>query len=301
MKRLFSRLSRKAVVSTALVVGIIGAALSAVAWYPERPTYTMAQPADHVTFNSITDNPREGDERAFFELKDAANTASDGFAHQMNVKDGQEVLLRIYVHNNAADNLNGTNLDGKGVAHDTKVRVWLPSVTDTVLRANAYVSAKEATPQVVSDTVDMVAPTTANKFSISYVPGSAVAYNNFAGTAGLKLSDSIVTDGALIGMSKADGIVPGCFKYANVVTLKVKVKMQNPGFTMSKKVAIPGSGVWNETVNATPGATVAYQLEFKNTGNTTLKNVVVRDQLPANVAIVPGSVKLFNGSNPRRI
>ena len=298
MKRLFSRLSRKAVVSTALVVGIIGAALSAVAWYPERPTYTMAQPADHVTFNSITDNPREGDERAFFELKDAANTASDGFAHQMNVKDGQEVLLRIYVHNNAADNLNGTNLDGKGVAHDTKVRVWLPSVTDTVLRANAYVSAKEATPQVVSDTVDMVAPTTANKFSISYVPGSAVAYNNFAGTAGLKLSDSIVTDGALIGMSKADGIVPGCFKYANVVTLKVKVKMQNPGFTMSKKVAIPGSGVWNETVNATPGATVAYQLEFKNTGNTTLKNVVVRDQLPANVAIVPGSVKLFNGSNP---
>lgn len=298
MKRLFSRLSRKSIISGVLALGIIGAALTAAAWYPERPTFTMAQPADHVTFNSITDNPREGDERAFFEIKDAANTASDSFAHQTTVKDGQELLLRIYVHNNAADNLNGANLDGKGVAHDTKVRVWLPSVTDTVLRANAYVSAREATPQVVSDTVDMVAPTTANKFSISYVPGSAVAYNNFAGTAGLKLSDSIVTDGALIGMSQADGVVPGCFKYANVVVLKVKVKMENPGFTMSKKVAIPGSGTWDETVKATPGATVAYQLEFKNNGNTTLNNVVVRDQLPANVAIVPGSVKLFNGSNP---
>ncbi|QQS18593.1 DUF11 domain-containing protein [Candidatus Saccharibacteria bacterium] len=63
-------------------------------------------------------------------------------------------------------------------------------------------------------------------------------------------------------------------------------------------MAIPGSGVWNETVSTTPGATVAYQLEFKNTGNTALNSVVVRDQLPANVAIVPGSVKLFNGSNP---
>ncbi|QQS18594.1 hypothetical protein IPL68_00610 [Candidatus Saccharibacteria bacterium] len=235
MKQLFSRLSKKTLLSALLTAGVIGVAVSALAWGPSRQTYTMAQPADHVTFNSMTDNPREGDERAFFELKDAANTNSDGFAHQMTVKDGQEVLLRVYVHNNAADNLNGTNNSGVGVAKNTKVRVWLPSVTDTVLRANAYVSADNASPKEVYDTVDMVAPTTANKFSVQYVPGSAVAYNNYAGLAGLKLSDSIVTSGAPIGLSQPDGIIPGCFKYANVITLKVKVKMQNPGFTMQKK------------------------------------------------------------------
>lgn len=31
--------------------------ISAFAWGPERPTYTMKNPADHPTFNSITDNP----------------------------------------------------------------------------------------------------------------------------------------------------------------------------------------------------------------------------------------------------
>lgn len=43
------------------------------AWGPERPDYTMAQPADHVTFNSITDNPMATNE------KDV--TAGTGLSH----------------------------------------------------------------------------------------------------------------------------------------------------------------------------------------------------------------------------
>ena len=31
-------------------------ALVAFAWGPSRTTYTMAKPADHITFNSIVDN-----------------------------------------------------------------------------------------------------------------------------------------------------------------------------------------------------------------------------------------------------
>ena len=298
MKHLFSRLPKKALLAAVLVAGVFGIAAIAHAFSPERPTYTTAVPADHVTFNSITDNPREGDERAFFSVKDAANTASDGFLHQTTVKDGEEVLLRVYVHNNAADNLNGANLDGKGVAKNTQVRVWLPSVTDTTLRANAYVSADNATPQVVADTADLIAPTTSNKFSISYVPGSAIAYNNAVGQTGLKLSDSIVTTGALLGEAQADGIVPGCFNFVNVVTLKVKVHMATPSFSIAKTVALPGDKTWSKSVTAQPGQAVNYQLAFQNTGNATLNDVVLRDQLPAGVSIVSGSAKLFNGSFP---
>jgi len=300
MKNLFSSLPKKGLLAVALVAAVFGIAAGVKAYYPERPTYTTAHPADHVTFNSITDNPTEGDERAFFEVKDAANTQSDGFLHSTTVKDGETVLLRVYVHNNAASNLN-TVSDGKGgfkgVATNTKLRVWLPSVTDSTLRANAYISADNAQPQEVSDTVDLVAPTTANKFSVSYVPGSAVAYNNFSGTSGLKLSDNVVTTGALLGEKTANGVVPGCFDYVNVVTLKVKVHMQTPGFSLTKGVALQGASSFSKSVTAKPGDTVSYQLAFGNTGNTQLNNVVLRDQLPSGVKIVSGSAKLYNGLN----
>ena len=53
----------------------------------------MAVPADHITFNSITDNPLVGDERAFLTgaLPGAAN-----YSDPVNgVKDGDEVTLRL--------------------------------------------------------------------------------------------------------------------------------------------------------------------------------------------------------------
>lgn len=32
----------------------------AFAWGPDRPVYTVDSPADHITFNSIKDNPNVG-------------------------------------------------------------------------------------------------------------------------------------------------------------------------------------------------------------------------------------------------
>lgn len=302
MKHFLSRLPRTGLLVAGVVTAIFGVAATAHAYYPERPTYTVANPADHVTFNSITDNPREGDERAFFTLKDNSNTAAGGFAHNVTVHDGETVLLRLYVHNNAASDLNGANLDGTGVAKNTQVRVWLPSVSDSTMRANAYVSADNATPQTVSDSSDLTSGNS-SKFTLQYVPGSAVAYNNFAGTSGLKLNDSIVTTGAKIGEAKADGIVPGCFDYVNVVTLQVKVHMATtpvPGFTVSKKVQLNG-GAWSENVTAKPGDTVKYRISFKNTGSTTLNNVVLHDTLPAGETVVPGTSKLVNSNNPNGV
>lgn len=288
---------RKSVLALAVTAAtVLGVSVAASAWWPERPTFTVENPATYVTFNSITNNPREGDERAFLGLKDASNTQPDGFAHKIDVKDGQEILVRMYVHNNAPDSKNGTNYDGPSVARNTKVRVWLPSVTDSVMRTNAYISADNATPKEVSDTADFY-DAEGHKFSIAYVPGSAIAYNNAIGQAGMKLADSIVTTGAPIGYTKPDGSVPGCFQYVNVVTLKVRVKMENPGFEVTKKVAIPGQA-WTENVAVNPGDTVSYQIHFKNTGNTQLDKVVVRDRLPQGVKIVPNSTKLFTGTYP---
>ena len=308
MKNLFRIMPKKSLATVAAVLTVFGVAASVHAWSPDRPTYTLANPSDHVTFNSITDNPREGDERAFFEVKNAANTASDGFLHSATVTDGEELLLRVYVHNDAADNLN-TVSDGKGgfvgIATNTKLRISLPTVTSDVMRLNAYVSADNAAPAVVADTLDLAAQNTNQNFSVSYVAGSAVAYNN-AHTAkdangnpiGMPLSDSIVSSGAALGYETANGMFPGCFQYVNVVTVKVKVHLNNPAFSVEKYVANVGDAAWSKTVTSKPADKVHYELRFRNTGNTTLGNVVARDVLPKNVKLVPGTVKLYNNNFP---
>src|SRR6185436_18200923 len=104
-KRVLGTLPKAFSVLTVAAIATVTITGSAKAWYPERPTYTIANPADHVTFNSITDNPNYGDERTFFDSKDAANTAAGGYADSTKVTNGEEVLLRVYVHNNASETL----------------------------------------------------------------------------------------------------------------------------------------------------------------------------------------------------
>ncbi len=292
MKKLFSRLPKKMIVSVATVSAIVGIASIAGAWSPERPTYTIENPADHVTFNSITNNPNYGDERTFFDVKDATNTAQGGFVDRQNVStSSDELLLRVYVHNNAASSLNAS---GEGIARNTQVRIHLPTATDDALRANAYISADNATPAVVSDTVDFVG---SSDFSLEYVPGSAVAYTN-AVPSGMPLNDSIVTTGAHIGYDQANGNYPGCFEYTSIVTIKVKVV--KPSYKVEKSVRLEGqtSNDWKENVTVDPGTNVEWRVAFTNTGTTQLKDVVVLDQVPAGLTVVPGSVKLYNSNNP---
>ena len=296
MKRVFQRLPKKVLASLAVAGAIVGVAVAARAWWPERPTFTIAHPAPYVTFNSITDNPSYGDERTFFDAKNAANTQSGGFAGKVKVEDGETVLLRTYVHNNAADNLNDAAHNYKGIAKDAKVKIYLPTATANALRANSYVSASNAIPQEVADTVDFYGD---QPFSLEYVPGSAITYNN-AHTQGVRLNDSIVTTGAPLGYQNMDGTIPGCFQYANIVTIKVKVKMQKPAMQVSKQVAIPGQP-WAENVTVDPGSTVSYLITMKNTGNTQLDHVSIRDKMPANAHIVPGSTMIYNSNYPNGI
>src|ERR1700682_1722309 len=106
MKRVFQRLPKKLLASLVVAGAIIGVSVAAHAWFPNRPTFTVANPAPYVTFNSITDNPNYGDERTFFDTKNSTDTSSGGFVNNAKVQDGETLLLRTYVHNNAASNLN---------------------------------------------------------------------------------------------------------------------------------------------------------------------------------------------------
>ncbi|TAH33761.1 DUF11 domain-containing protein [Candidatus Saccharibacteria bacterium] len=288
MKKFLSRMPKKALLAAALVVAVFGVTAVAKAWGPDRPTYTVDHPADHVTFNSITNNPNYGDERTFFDVKDATNTSEGGFKDNINVTDGQELLLRVYVHNNAATSLNGANNDGVGVAKDAKVRIFLPTASANALRANAYISASNASPAEVNDTVDFAA---GSQFGISYVPGSAVMYTN-AVPKGFALSDSIVTTGAPVGYTGANGTIPGCFQYTGIVTIKVKVKA--PAYSLQKSVRVSGTNdSFAKEVTVKPGQKVDYALNFKNMGSTRLNEVVLGDKLPAGMTYDKGTTQMI--------
>jgi len=276
----------------AVLAAVIVIPAVTLAWGPDRPTYTVANPADHITFNSMTDNPNVGDERNFVVVKDAANTADGGWQDKVTVQPGKEYLVRVYVHNNAASSLNLT-------AVNTRVMASVPNTTGKNVSISGFVTADNATPNKIWDDISF---NSAEDFNLTYVSGSAEIYNNgyAAGGTGKSLPDSIVTStGALIGYNGPDGKVPGCFQYANYVYFKVKPQFPKEDFTVNKDVRKDGEGTsFTESVNAKSGDTLNYRITYKNTGNVTANNVVLKDKLPAGISFVPGSVKIMNANNP---
>lgn len=293
-----------------LLIGLLivtGVAVKAE-FYPDRQPFDYNKPCNPndsdiydrcgsltgPVFNSFINTPSYGDERAFFDARRSDQTAAGSFKNVLsNVTEGsQEVVLRTYVHNNANVSTNATN----GVAKNTKVRIALPTATGQALRARSYISADNATPKLIEDTVDLTA---SEEFSIQYIPGSAMLYNNGPFKNGVKLSDSIINGGALIGHDNLNGNMPGCFEYEAVVQIRVKiVPKKKPGVKFEKQVAVPGQTNWGEKVSVKPGDSVRWLITFQNQGSAQLNNVNISDKLPPHVQVKPGSVRwIYTGTD----
>jgi len=284
-------LIRRAPKRFSAVIMMIAAAIIvpavALAWGPSRDTYTVANPATKITFNSITDNPNVGDERNFVVVKDAANTADGGWQDNVTVQPGKEYLVRVYVHNNAASSLNLT-------ATNTRVSASVPTTTGKNVSVSGFVNADNSDPLQVWDDIHF---NSTSDFNLAYVAGSAEIYNNGYAAGGKSLPDSIVTSaGAPIGYNGPDGNVPGCFQYTNYVYFKVKPQFSS--FTMSKKVSKHGDNKWTESYVAQPGETVDYLLQYKNTSGAQQDDVTFRDSLPAGMTYVNGSTVFGNSNFP---
>jgi uncharacterized repeat protein (TIGR01451 family) len=271
---------------------VAAAAVPAVllAWGPDRATFTTASPAPYVTFNSITDNPAQGDERNFMQVK-ASDAPNSAYADQVNVQSGKEYDVFVYFHNNAASNLNAS---GTGIAHGAYVKAQIPGIVGADTKSVAYVGATNANPTQVWDDVSFKSQ--AGEMSLGFVPGSAKIFSKGA-VNGKTLPDTIVSSGAPLGYDALDGKLPGCNDFAGYVTFRVKAVQ--PNFTFTKKVAkADTTDPYAENVTVKPGDKVEYQLGYTNTGDTQQSNVVVKDTLPAGMTYVAGSTKLYNANNP---
>lgn len=300
MKNFLKRLPKKVFAAVATMALVAGVASQALAGFgpANRPTMTWngdnTPGANHVVFNSFVNNPVWGDERDFVragvEQRDSSRTDP-----VTNVQDGDIVNVVMFVHNNADPSLNAS---GQGIARDTTVRATIPGATAQSQDITGYISASNAQPREIWDTVTI---NSSSVYSMDYIPGSVRVSGGLGNGAYDKaLPNADITKGFKIG-EDLDGDMSGCFQYIQYVTFKVKIQV--PNFTLEKKVRLEGqtSSDWKDEVTAKPGQTVEYKIEFLNKGKTTLENVAVRDTLPKHVSLVSGSTMIYNGNFPNGV
>jgi len=259
------------------------------AWGPDRPTFTFANPAPYVTFNSITDNPRVGDERNFVRIKEDVSTTN--FGDNVDLTPGKVYQVSVYYHNNAKTSLNAS---GVGVAQGTKLRMELPAVVKSGVNAAlaGNISATNANPGTVYDEA-YGKNSTAGDIALRYVSGSATVTSN-GKVNGQKLPDTLFTTGTNLGFDALDGKIPGCNEFAGYVTFKFRV--DQPNFTIKKEVSTDGKTWVDGSVKAQAGSTIQYRVTYQNTGTNQQDSVSLRDTLPANVSYLPGTSLIANST-----
>ena len=204
-------------------------------------------------------------------------------------------MIRLYVHNN---NPNGVN----AISRNTRVAFSLPTTSAKQVQVNGFIYSDNATPSEYWDYVNFNSD---QAFHLEYVYGSALLENNGIGAnGGIKLGDEIVTKaaserGVQIGYDKLDGNVPGCYTYANYVTIRVKAVFDTD-YRIEQKVRLAGTTEWKTSVDAKVGDKVEFQVQYKNTSNDAIthRDVTIKDILPKNMQYVKGTTKLFNSNHP---
>ncbi len=283
--------------SAALLIAVAAAVVIipsvAFAWGPNRTTFTQENPANYVTFNSITNNPKWGDERNFMRIRDVAN--GETFRDTANLQAGKKYEVIVLYHNNAKTSLNAS---GAGIAQNAFARTEIPALVrsgNADTKAMSYVGASNANPTSVYDHISFSNQTTSD-IALRYLPGTAKITSNGAVNGQTISEDIFGTNGTKIGYDALNGSLPGCDQYSGYITYQLVA--DSPSFTFAKDVRIAGAKEWKDSITAPKGAKIEYRLSYKNTGTTEQKNVVMKDVLPKGLNYINGQTDVINSSNP---
>lgn len=188
-------------------------------WGPDRPTFTMALPPDHIVFNSITDNNQEvGDERYFTSASKYTGIASKNYWTDYNFVDkDEEYVVRIYVNNNAADNLNLT-------ATDVRAYIAMQEAADYRFTISAKLFSNNASPDTVWDSTSFYSN---RKFIMTYIPGT-LKYHNLANIEGFPMTNAgsplyaFQKQGIPLGYDEMNGSLASGGQYSGYLTFHVR-------------------------------------------------------------------------------
>lgn len=283
-----------AIVATTIIAAVSAPALATGNFGPERPTKVWSPTVSgfpYVTFNSFTHVGNGiGDERDFYRGVVVGRDSVWSNPIQ-NVPRNSTIEAQIYIHNNADASLNAS---GKGIAHNVTVRVVIPKTIAQSQETIAYISASNAKPGTIYDSMKI---TSANNtyFGLAFQSGTAQIHEQDGKVINLTTSqtNAMLTGGLNLG----DQL--GCFAHVQLITFRMKVNM--PNYTVTKKVGFAGqsASALVKTINAKPGEVLGWEITFTNTGQLPLSQVIILDQVPVGLTVVPGSVKLVDGNFPK--
>jgi len=191
------------------------AEISGGPWGPSRLLYRCMPDGNciapnHVVFDSISNDPRVGNEVYFMGAKTFGRPGS--MQGRIKVKIGDTVLIRALIENDAAMNAAGSH---SLMAHGTRFSLRIPTNSSSELPIIGVISAANAAPRHIDDGVFL---SSKKRFSIEYDWGSAVLANRRHEE--LPLSNDIVGEGALVGSGRPNGsFPPGLFNNAAVLLL----------------------------------------------------------------------------------
>lgn len=320
---------KSTMLATATAFAVVSASSAVFAWGPEnRPTYTMNKPAPVIAFNSITDSKGWGDERNFVQIKDITDVyagnnniakiaKSSGFKDKVELNDGHIYMVKAFVHNNAAANLNlvATNTRIKQNSAEEKDGSHSEQVTISADNCGADGKSNKGKPCSVWDSVYLERKKgDTNKYDIYSFVDSAHYFNNKRdfNTNGFLLSNDIRSagnKGALLGFDKMDGNLKGCFDYSGYAVYVIQAKVYRPelpNFTLTKtaKVVDSKTGKFKPVdksgnVVGNAGDTVEYEVKYKNVSSVQQNSVMAHDYLPNGMAYIEDSLNLFNKNHPK--
>lgn len=210
--------------TAALVMPVVSAG-QAMAWGPQRPTYTNDNPADHAVFNSITDNPVLGDERDFVrivEFRENATANKNTYTNNIVLEPGKRYEVFIYYHNNASATFNDKAHNYVGVARNAKVVSNFPHelAAGETKQISGIITSSTTNPESVWDEVNVTAK---QAVTLHYVAASARLHNDWQAN-GTLLSTHMFEEGNLLGVNELDGLVLGCYEYSGYITYTLQVE-----------------------------------------------------------------------------
>lgn len=197
----------------------LGGASTVLAWGPERPTYKMDAPADHATFNSITDNSLMGDERDFVRIVEKGT--ENEYSSDLTIEPGKQYQVYIYYHNDASETLNTMAHQQVGVAKEVRMISDFPDKLAKNERGAVIgkITSTSTSPEAVWDEAYITAK---EALTLHYVEGSAKIYNYWHQDGKLLSTKLFSPDGTYIGTSEMNGIVFGCDRFSGSVRYTIQ-------------------------------------------------------------------------------
>ncbi len=255
-------------------------------WGPPRAIYEWNKPADHVTFNSMRNNPKIGDERNFVRIRKYAQ--GEKFSDSVDLEVGKEYEVGIWFDNNSDPIYNSKDKGGAAVAENVRLRIEQPNVLrgGKCAAIKGIVSSTTAEPEEVWDIAYAHSPSTV---LMRYVVNSAVIHSQGSANGKILVSEALFGEkGAFLAYwDDLWGTLPAGSEYSGYVTYRFVV--DQAGFRISSGVAFAETGEYVKKIIARPGDTLELFLDYRNTGTINQLSIIAYDSFPKGIEYIEGS------------